>query len=672
MPKRPITADDLKLIHYVSDPQISPDGSRVLFAKKHVGEKNKYVTNLFSVDRAGAVTQWTQGDAGAGHGRWSPDGSQIAFISGREGKMPQIFLIAATGGEARKLTNLPEGSIGGFKWSPDGKHLAFLFRETDPVWTQKAAKEREENGGSTPAREIDSVWYRLDGDGYFLNQRYALYLVEVATGATRELYKSNGYGFMSFEWAPNSQEIAVTSSIAKNPYFDAPNEQIFRVDLTGQAWMLEGLPKGEKGTLAWSPDGNQIAYLGDVSEDDPWGTRNTKLYVVDAKGGEARCLSADDDYCLTVMTLSDTKDASGDGVLIWSPDSKAVYVSVGWHGSVQLGYCEVAKGGIQLLSKGNHVVTVGSLNGAGDGFGVLWGDVTHLNEVGVYDLNKPSDAPTVLTAFNNEFHETIQIQEPEELWLESTDGVKVHAWVMKPVGYLEPKRYPAILQIHGGPHTQYGWTFFHEFQFLAAQGYVVVYSNPRGSKGYGEAHCGAIKGDWGNKDWDDIQTVTRWMQHQPYIHPGQMGVMGGSYGGYMTNWVIGHTHDFAAAITDRCVSNLVSMAGSSDFPFNKDGYFGGCAWGDLDRIKELWRQSPIAYFEGVKTPTLVIHSEGDLRCNVEQGEQVFHALQAQGVDSRFVRYPQSTFHGMSRSGPHDLRLHRLNEIKMWMDKYLKK
>jgi dipeptidyl aminopeptidase/acylaminoacyl peptidase len=206
---------------------------------------------------------------------------------------------------------------------------------------------------------------------------------------------------------------------------------------------------------------------------------------------------------------------------------------------------------------------------------------------------------------------------------------------------------------------------------LAAQGYVVVYSNPRGSKGYGEGFCGAIRGDWGNKDWDDIQAVTRWMQHQPYIHPGQMAVMGGSYGGYMTNWTIGHTDAFRVAITDRCVSNFVSMSGSSDFPFNRGGYFKGIPFGDLNDIAELWRQSPLAYFKDVKTPTLIIHSEGDLRCNVEQSEQVFHALQAQGIESRFVRYPSNTSHGMSRTGPPDLRLHRLGEITAWLERFLK-
>ena len=174
MPKRPIKADDLLRIVFVGDPQISPDGSHVLFARKHIGEKNKYITNLWTVSRSGELKQWTQGGKDGG-GQWSPDGSKIAFVSGREEPSPQIFMLATEGGEAAKLTNFPEGAIGAFKWSPDGTTLAVAFRETDPLWTTKAKKERDEKGLSTPPRMIDHVWYRLDGDGYFLNQRYAIY-----------------------------------------------------------------------------------------------------------------------------------------------------------------------------------------------------------------------------------------------------------------------------------------------------------------------------------------------------------------------------------------------------------------------------------------------------------------------------------------------------------------
>lgn len=676
MPKRPITAEDLLRIKFVGDPQISPDGKRVLFTQKTINDKNKYITNLFTVDSEGKLRQWTSGEGGAGHGRWSPDGSQIAFVSGREGKRPQLFLLPTDGGEARKLTSLPEGSLGDFQWSPDGTKIAFTFRDEMPVWTEAAKKEREEKGGSTPPIEIDDIWYRLDGDGYFAGQRYKLYFVDVATGEHKLLSSAAADGGYSFDWSPFSNELIVAHTASKRPFAEPPNIQLYRIDLEGQSWPVEGLPKGEKVSVRWSPDGKWIAYCGDVDEKDPWGTRNIKVYLVPAAGGEVKCLTDGTDYDMGVATLSDSREASYECVLEWAWDSSCLYVQVGWHGEVQLGRVSL-DGGVELLTEGKHSIAVGNLAKSGLKFAGTIGDATRLAEIAVLEPELATGRMTakVLTNLNGEFHDEIKLSEPEEFWLDSTpnkDGSesKLHGWVMKPIDYLEPKRYPAVLEIHGGPHTQYGWAFFHEFQVLAAQGYVVVYTNPRGSKGYGENYCAAIRGDWGNKDWDDVQTVTRWMQHQPYIHPGQMGVMGGSYGGYMTNWVIGHCHDYKAAITDRCVSNMVSMAGNSDFPFNKDGYFQGVAWGDLDAIKELWRQSPIAYFENVKTPTLIIHSVGDLRCNIEQSEQVFAALQQQGIESRFVRYPVETSHGMSRGGPPDLRLHRLGEIVKWWAKHL--
>jgi dipeptidyl aminopeptidase/acylaminoacyl peptidase len=678
MPKRPIRAEDLLRIVYVGDAQISPDGDRVLFGRKTINEKNKYVTQLCTVDLEGRITQWTQGEAGAGQGRWSPDGSQIAFVAGREKPCSQIYALSTGGGEARKVTNLPEGSIGEIRWSPDSRLIAFAFREQIPDWTEKAKKEREEKGLSTAPLATDDIWYRLDGDGYFGMQRYRLYVVEVETGKLISsegndwLYAGNLHSEFSFDWSPLSNELAVSHTASARPMAEPPNHQIWRVDLTGQARKIEGLPKGDKGSVRWSPDGRWLAYGGDVDENDPWGTRNTKIYLVPADGGEVRDLTGHLDYDMAAATLSDTKEAAYATVLEWKPDSSGLYVQVAWHGETQLGFVSI-EGGVDLLTEGRHHVGVGNLSRDGRRIAAVVGTATKLPEVAVIqpELGTGRLVAKVLTNLNGAFHDEIRLSEPEEVWLDSTDDTKVHAWVMKPIDYIEPRRYPAVLEIHGGPHTQYGWAFFHEFQLLAAQGYAVVYSNPRGSKGYGEEFCKAIQGDWGNKDWDDIQTVTRWMQHQPYIHPGQMSVMGGSYGGYMTNWVIGHTNDFRCAITDRCVSNMVSMAGNSDFPFNKNGYFKGVAWGDLEAIKELWRQSPIAYFENVTTPTLIIHSEGDLRCNIEQSEQVFTALQQQGIESRFVRYPSNTSHGMSRSGPPDLRLHRLNEITSWLAKFLK-
>ncbi|MBS1704841.1 MAG: S9 family peptidase [Armatimonadetes bacterium] len=670
MPKRPVKAEDLLRVQFVGDPQIHPEGNLILFSKKHITEKNAYLTHLFTVDRAGTVKQWTQGEKSAAGGRWSPDGKQILFSSGREGEKGQLYLLSVDGGEAQALTKLEEGSIGEYIWSPDGKHIAFTFRPAMPTETKEAKEDRKAKGLSEPPVELDSIWYRLDGDGYFAGQRHALWIVNTETGKAELIYNADAMGFYSFDWMPNSDELVVCHSANKMAMVGKPDDKLFLVSKKGRAKAIPGLPIGSKGNPKVSPDGKWVAYLGSRAEDDPWGTSNTHLFVVPLEGGEPRCLTEAYDYDMSVSVLTDTKDAGGGGTISWSPDGKSIYVTIGWHGEIQLAKVDVSSGKLEFLTEGRHWLAVSDLSADGKIMAAAYGNATTLPEIAFVDIKPKKAECSVVTSFNSAYHDKITTQEPEEVWLESTDGVKVQAWVIKPVGFKSKAKYPAVLEIHGGPHAQYGWAYFHEFQVLAAEGYVVVYSNPRGSKGYGQDYCAAIKGAWGDKDWDDVQTVTRYMQHHPNIHPGQMGVMGGSYGGYMTNWVVGHTKDFKAAITDRCVSNLVSMSGNSDFAVNKDEYFGGCAWGDLDRIAELWKQSPIAYFESVTTPMLIIHSVGDLRCNIEQSEQVFTALQMQGIESRFVRYPVTTSHGMSRIGPPDLRLHRLGEITSWWKKHL--
>lgn len=669
MARRSVKPEDLLSFVFVSDPQINPADGSVLFCRKHINEKNKYITQLWVATGAGDARQFTSAEGGAGNGRWSPDGQTIAFISGREKPASQIYLMNAHGGEAIKLTSFPEGSLSGVQWSPDGTKIACTFRETHPNWTEKAKKEREEKGGSTPAWEIDDVWYRLDGDGYFGGQRYAVYIVDAKTGEHTQLYKGGYYGFYSFDWTPDSKNLVISHDIAKHPWVDASDSGIFVVDMAGGVTQLTGLPRGDKDGVRVSPDGKWIAYLGSINLDDPWGVYNNRLWIVPIKGGDAKCLTLNDDYCLSTMTLTDSKEASGDGLLIWSPDSKAIYTNVAFHGGQQLGFVPIDEGRVHLLTEGKHMISMTSLSRDGEKVACTYGHPRAMNEIAVYDISEHGTAPLTWTSFNRGFHDDVDLASPEEVWIDSPDGSKTQAWIMKPVGATGPT--PAVLEIHGGPHTQYGLGYFHEFQVLCAAGYTVVFSNPRGSKGYGEAHCAAIKGDWGNKDWIDVRAVTDWMMAQPSIDKTRMGVIGGSYGGYMTNWVVGHTTDYKAAITDRCVSNMVSMGGSSDFPSNKDGYFGGNFFGGLEEIAPLWKQSPMAYFDKVETPMLIIHSEGDLRCNIEQGEQVFAALQIRGIESRFVRYPRETSHGMSRMGPPDLRLHRLGEIVSWWDKHLK-
>lgn len=675
MRKRAITADDLLKMQFLGDTQISPDGKRLLFAKRHINDKNKYVTNLFmtEIGDKSQPKQWTQGEMGAGSGRWSPDGSMIAFVAGRDKPGAQIYVLENSGGEARKLTSLPEGAVGSILWSPDGKHIAFSFRESHPDRTEKARKERESKGLSDPPWEIDTLFYRMDGDGYFGGQRFKLYVCDVVTGEHRLLYDKDPLGHFSFDWKKDSSALVVSHSATKDPLLDKPNDQLYIVPLKGKATKIPCPMKGMKSSPKVSPDGKTIAYLGYYHPQDSWGVYNVQLWTIPMTGGDPKCLTADDDYCLDVLCLSDTlmghtADGGGSGLVQWTNDGKSIYVSIGHNGAVDVAVVDAKKGGLTFVTQGKHVAMGSNISKAGDRMAMLWGNATNLMEVGWLDLAGKATLPQVVTSFNKALLEPVSICKPEEKWIPSTDGTKVHTWIMRPE--TTKKKVPAVLEIHGGPHAQYGWAFFHEFQLLCAQGYTVVYSNPRGSKGYGEAHCAAIRGDWGNKDWDDVSAVKEWMKKQAWIDTTRMGVMGGSYGGYMTNWAISHTHDFKAAITDRCIINWLSAGSNSDFPLNKDGYFGGQTWGAHEKIAKLWQQSPISHFEGVKTPTLIIHSEGDLRCNIEQGDQTFFVLKSLKVEARYVRYPVSTSHGLSRGGPPDLRLHRLGEIVNWWKRWL--
>jgi dipeptidyl aminopeptidase/acylaminoacyl peptidase len=297
----------------------------------------------------------------------------------------------------------------------------------------------------------------------------------------------------------------------------------------------------------------------------------------------------------------------------------------------------------------------------------LHADMTHLAEVWVQDVAAGSPAPRQLTRVNAALLRARDLGEIEEVWFTGPAGNDLQGWIIKPPNFDSSRKYPSILEIHGGPLVQYGNFFMHEFYFLAAQGYVVYFCNPRGGQGYGEAHAKAIDNDWGGADYDDLMAWADYVQRLPYIDPDRMGVTGGSYGGYMTNWIIGHTDRFKAAVTQRSVSNLISMYGSSDFNWAFQYELGDePPW---ENTENYWRQSPMKFIGSAKTPTLVIHSEQDLRCDMEQDEQVFVALKKLGVDTEFIRFPDEP-HGLSRGGRTDRRIARLEHIRRWFDRYL--
>jgi dipeptidyl aminopeptidase/acylaminoacyl peptidase len=698
--RRPIVAGDLLCMTGVSDPQLTPDGHELLMVRKVIGERNRTESSIWLVptDGSAAPRPFTTGIRDS-QPRISADGMRVAFVRGFEDKASQIALIERRGGEARTLTRFPEGTIRLLSWSPDGTSLVVLFRPCEPEYTRAAVKAREANGGSLPPRVIEHRWCRLDGDGWFGATRFAVHLVDVRSGRDRAVYSDDQMGTMDVAWSPDGTRLAITSNRAPDAIFKPWRSELLIHDLDAETTTpVPNLPIGPKTAVCWSPDGERLAWAGRTGRDGVYSTENLELWSCGAPRREgskkrgrqagvgrsdARSLTHGHDICLAVGTLSDCADAGLDLAIRWGADSQSLLARVGREGSGHLVAIDLDGGAPRFLTEAGCDYALGTLSADGTMLAATRTDPLHLPEAGVLRIGRKQATWTALTAFNRPLLDELELSAPREHVVTAEDGSRVHVWVMEPPACVlaarspkkagksgkgrKPQALPAVLEIHGGPHAQYGNVFFHEFQLLAAQGYIVVYSNPRGSKGYGRDHCAAIRGSWGDRDWVDIQAVTDFMRKDPRIDASRIGIMGGSYGGYMTNWAIAHSRAYRAAITDRCVSNLVSMGGNSDFVQVPDEYWPGA---NFDRPERLWERSPIAHFKGVTTPTLIIHSEGDFRCNIEQSEQIHSALALQGVPCRFVRYPATTSHGMSRSGPADLRVHRLDEIVAWWKRWL--
>lgn len=667
--RRPIEAADLLRLVAVSDAQMSPDGASVLVQRRTVGARNAYETSLWIADAAGrrAARALTRGPKDAG-GRFSPDGSTVAFVRTDAKRGVEIALVAARGGAVRTLLRLGRGVARDLSWSPCGTKLAYAWRPAEPADAPEAVKARAKAGLSTPPREIEDAWYRLDGDGYFLARRFALHVVEVRTRRSACVFDRDTLGMFSYDWAPDGSALVVAANDDPRALWKPAATAHFVVTLRGLQGIpmrLKGLPEGPKSNPRWSPDGMRIAYAGRAGTDDAYSTRNMELWCYDLRTQRAKSLTARADYCLQAATLTDSAEASFDPQIRWFPDGGAIFFRVGWHGSGRIASIPADGGAVALHDEPGSECAIGTFSDDGCRLAIVRSTPVQPVEAFVLEVQGGVFPATRVTRFNDALVAKLDLVEPQERWLTARDGHRVQCWVLRPRG--ARGRAPAVLEIHGGPHAQYGLTFFHEMQLLCAQGYSVWFSNPRGSKGYGRAHTEAIRGKWGTKDWTDIQAVLAAMRADAQTDRSRIGIMGGSYGGYMTNWAIAHDQGFAGAITDRCVSNLVSHAGNSDHPEVPDRYWPGAPWA---RPQALWRASPIAHFARVRTPTLVIHSEGDLRCNIEQGEQIYTALCTLGVPARFVRYPRESSHGMSRAGPPDLRLHRLGEIVRWWARHL--
>lgn len=663
MPKKqPIRIDDLYKFRIPLEPSVSPKGKQVVFTVERMVKKEKnYFTNLYIIDTNGRnLKQLTFGKRNDHAPTWSPNGKTVAFISKRE-TSSQIWLLSMEGGEAKPLTKLPRGTVSNVKWSPDGKHLLFLFHPLGKeVKIDKKGKEE------TPVyRHIKEIWYRLDGQGYFDSENTHVWIANAKSGTVKQLVTGD-YDDMFPCWSPDGKEIAFISLREQDWRLRTEEQDIFLVNVASRKIKKIPAPVGPKyGGLSFSPDGKTLAYIGhDKPYQDGWGADNYYLNTIKRTGKDHKELGTNLDRMSEMITLGDITPSFIVTSPIWDPDGKKIYYGISNTGRQHIVVADMDTSKAIIVCDKDAVACTWSVNSSCSRMVYNGASLESPDELYTLDLN--TGTTKQITHLNRSYINSKNYNIAEEI-IFNNGRQKLMGWLVKPPNFDSKKKYPFILNIHGGPRCQYGRTFYHEMQVIAQAGYVVLYTNPRGSQGYGEKFAKAIRGKWAEPAMKDLMAAVEYAISLGFVDKNRLGVTGGSYGGYMTNWVVTHTDRFKAAVTQRCVSDLSSMFGNSDIGWDMVWEFGGTPW---ENREAYIKWSPITYINNCTTPLLIIHSEFDLRCNIEQGDQMFTALKYLKRDVEYVRFPEEP-HGLSRHGRPDRREARLKLIVDWFDKYLK-
>ncbi|MGE5674464.1 MAG: S9 family peptidase, partial [Mycobacterium leprae] len=520
--------------------------------------------------------------------------------------------------------------------------------------------------------------YKLDGAGILDPEKHShVFMINVHEERPEPRQVTRGaWNHRTPVWSPEGGALLFVANRQPDGDYTPFREDLWLQDLAEPETEPRRLTPGtySVSTPAFSPDGQRIAFRG--YDETPYkGYSAERLWMVNRDGSGLTRVDRDWDRTFDSAVIYDMPAPGGDQ-LVWTSDGTALVTLVSDSGRQQVVAVDAENGNVIALTGGDHCITSWSLDRSGQKLVV---SITRPDLPGDLFLVESADL-TRLTNVNESLLAELDLAAVETFRFATAEGsnpfvaasglhdlTETDGWVMKPVGFSPERRYPAILEVHGGPMGMYGWTFFMEFQCLAAAGYVVIYTNPRGSQGYAERFCACIQADWGNLDYLDVMAgLDAALARFPWIDGDRVGIAGGSYGGFMTNWAVGHTDRFKAAVTMRSVVNEASSVGTSDLGFADMMTYPTTPWTDMSFYR---RVSPLTFVEQIRTPLLIEHQEEDRRCPIEQAEQLYTALKMLRREVEFVRYPESS-HGMSRTGKPWLRVHRLQTIVDWFDRYI--
>jgi dipeptidyl aminopeptidase/acylaminoacyl peptidase len=629
---RGITPEDYFSFEFISDPQIAPDGKLVAYVVTKVDRaQNRRNSSVWmaATDGSRAPWQFTTAPQSSTSPRWSPDGKALAFLSSRPESTPapapaagatpagtaepprtQAYLLSMNGGEAKRLTNLRNG-VSVFRWSPDGTRLVAVSR-TGP------SDGRADNKDRSDVRHYKNTSYKFNDTGWFDDRRTHLWVVDVKSASAKQITEGDDWNDSDPQWSPDGTRLAFVSNRTGKEYEENRNTDVWVISASGGKLTKISDHDESDNEPRWSPDGKWIAFTGEVHERD-----HPKIWLAPSAGAAPSTLAA------TGLDLIP-------GGLEWSADGKSIYFESGVKGEYQLFRVDVAAKSVSQVTSGARAVRNVDFNFTAGKMAYLVNDFKHLDDLYLADLNGRNERR--LTNLNESLWKQLRLADVERFTYKSADDWDIDGFLVKPIGWQSGKKYPLILSIHGGPAGQYGVDWYQEFQVYAAKGYAVLFTNPRGSTGYGQKFERGIVGEWGGKDYVDIMNgLDAALKQNHWIDADRMGVTGGSYGGYMTNWIVGHTDRFKAAVTLRSVSNFISDDGTRDGAYGHSPDFGGDIFQKMDLY---WDRSPLKYAKNVKTPTLILHSDNDYRVPIEQGEQWFRALKHFGVTTEVVFFPR--------------------------------